>query len=664
MIRTLRHALPALAVAASLAVEGCDDGESQFAASSPPRLQALIAGKTAPLQPNCTLFPPDETRGQIAKHKEIVITNTGAAVGKQIDKLCVKWGWTKANSQFKVTIVQGATKDEAYCASRLPGSMAALAVNTGKLVLDIEYLANESGDTDPLVLTLESNDVEKKIQKYCFGVGSAGTCANVSPSEYKFTNANPAQPPTACFNLTNCGSATLTFQGAEFTTDNSQYEIVEQPNAGEGVPPKGDPLNPDGSKSIKICVRYKPDATAGNEDVILKVSTNASSGPSQVLIGATTQEEAKWWVECADASGKTGYTFSDPTKSESKKCKICNAGPTGLKLQDVKAAAVNTPADDAKVAAAFYCRVVDINGVVLQTSAVNAGKCLDVVCDYTSAGATKPPPANCHISHSSGGGPSGALYLPIQVGGCDTPEWQFAPTPELWLQAKPGASASGTVTVSNQSCAPLQIVTACITSAGYKGKEPCQAPSKNHALDKAFSPVGLAGFGQHALGVVFSPDAKITVKTAQDLLHISYCTGVWASGQCAGGTIETRALNLFGAVAFDGAVTAPTSACQVATAGALKVGAPVAIKNTVPKKGSFENQSFYFRWFVSKRPAGSATWLPEGQQSTDQIDTVKLLPDVAGDYEVVCQVQGVDNQASEKNAWSPQASVQFTVAPK
>ena len=667
-----------LAVGANL-LNACGDDPTKISVTSPPNIVVQVDNKAAPVSPSCVLFTPDETGGQLAKHRQIVITNTGAAVGATIDKLCLKLSATKTNSQFKLSVVSGATKDDAFCSQvhkGLPGAMAALEVSKGKLVLDIEYRANESGDKDPFVLTIESNSgntkgqsetapADVKKQLHCFNVAKTGVCPLLTPTEYSFTNATAGAPPTACFNLQNCSSTdALTFQGAEFGTNNSQYEIIEQPNANEVIPPKGDELNKDGQKSLKICVRYKPDDTPNNEDVTLSVKTNAPTGPVQVLITAKTQEEAKWNVTCSDPTGKTGFYFTDATKAEVKKCKVCNDGPPPLKLQDVKAEATNAN-DDVAVAKALKCRVVDGNGAEQNPYAVNASKCADIVCDYTPPGTGKPPSAACHISHSSAGAPSGAMYLPIAVGGCDTPEMQFGPSPESSLFAKPGATAAGTVVIGNQSCAPLQVVNVCIAAANYKGNEPCQNPSKNHVLETAFSPTGLPGFGVLAIGVKFTPDAKATVKGISDLMHVSYCSGTWAGGACNGGQIVTRALNLQGIISLDGAVTPPVSVCAVqGDAKALKVGTPVTIKNSAPDKGSFKDQTFFFRWIVSKRPAGATTWLPEGQQSTDQTDVVKVLPDVPGDYEVLCQVQGIDNADANKNAWSPLVAVPFTVNPK
>jgi hypothetical protein len=80
----------------------------------------------------------------------------------------------------------------------------------------------------------------------------------------------------------------------------------------------------------------------------------------------------------------------------------------------------------------------------------------------------------------------------------------------------------------------------------------------------------------------------------------------------------------------------------------------------VTNPGSFADKTFYYRWVVAKRPAGSTTWIPEGEQNSDQTPSTKVLPDVPGEYEIVGQAQGYD-EGTSAYAWSPQASVKFTI---
>ncbi len=648
---------------------GCSsDSGGQFEATAAPKIALTIADKTPSAAPKCTNFKPDLTGGQLTDHKQLVIRNTQTDVGKNPPKLCVKWSFTKNNSQLKLTVKSGGDqKDETYCASKgYAGYNAAIPVNGKPLVLEIDYQSNASGDADPMTVTIESNsDAIKNGQvntrKLCFGIDLLGTCAAVFPSEYKFANATKANPPTQCFGVKNCGTAPLVFKGADFETSNAQYQIVEQPNADDTIAPKGDPTNTDGQKELKVCIRYSPDDTPDNEDVTLVVTTNASAdgGKVKALISHTTEAEAKWKVDCSDPNGKIGFFFPEAEKPGKKTCKVINDGPPPLKVQNVAAAPVKSN-DEEAVKSALKCQLFDIEGKPQNPYAVQPGKSADLICEYTPQGAGKPPAAVATFSYSSAGGNSGTMTIPILVGGCDAPSPEFGPT-ELWQMAKPGESSTGSIAVANQSCAGMQLVTACIAPASYKGNEPCQAPSKNHSLEPAFAPVSVSAYGVAVLKVKFAPDAKATTKQISDLLHVSYCNGIWASDKCTG-TIEKRAINLTGAVAFDDKVTPPAVTCGLGGDGTSVTKGNLATITAGVKGGpTFDNQTFYYRFVLSGRPGGATAWISEAQQSTDQQSWTKILPDQPGSYEVLCQVQGVKTDDATTYAWSAQVPVQFTV---
>ncbi|MBM4343865.1 MAG: hypothetical protein FJ100_10880 [Deltaproteobacteria bacterium] len=655
---------------------GCGSDTPPASIYSPPTLAITVADKTPPAAPVCTNFDQDLTGGQVLKHKQITIRNTQADVGAAPAKLCLKWEATKTNTQFKVTVLSGGDqKDDAYCTNSetspfKPGTtgLFAIPVNGKPLVLDVEYKGNESGDSDPVTITISSNSkvVNPKtenpnVRKICFGIAKVGACGAIFPSEYYFANATKANPPTQCFGIKNCGTAALAFKGADFETANAQYQIVQQPNAEDAIAPKGDPANPDGQKEFKVCVRYSPDDSPDNEDVILVVSTNATTdnGKVKALISHKTEAEAKWKVDCSDPTGKLGFFFPEAEKAGKKTCKVVNDGPPPLKIQNVAAVPVQSN-DEEAVNAALKCKLVDIAGTAHDLYSVGPGKSADLVCEYTPQGAGKPPAAVASFSYGSAGGNNGTMTLPILVGGCTAPSPEFGPT-ELWQMAKPGESSTGNIAVANQSCAGMQLVTACIAPASYKGNEPCQAPSKSHSLEPAFAPMSVPAYGVTTLKVKFAPDAKATTKQVSDLLHVSYCNGLWASDKCQG-TIVTRAINLTGAVAFDDKVVPPTVACTLGgDAANLTKGNLVTIQAGAKGGATFDNQTFYYRFVVSSRPAGATSWISEVQQSTDQQSWTKLLPDQPGAYEVLCQVQGVKTDDAATYAWSSQVPVQFTV---
>lgn len=639
-----------LAVAAS----GCSDDGNSLKAESDPAIDVKIDAKAPPSAGLCSNFTPDESRGQLTSRKDIVVRNAGADTGNTAP-LCLSWTSTKANSQFKLNVISGATKDDVAC----PGKMAALKIGA-TLKLEVEYKGNESGDTEPLTLTFTTNDPKKPTLKFCFGLAQLGVVPVLQPSEYSFVNTTAANPATQCFKLLNTGTAGLSFQGASFDPDNSQYELVKVPNSSDVIPPKGDAGNPDGSKFLEICIRYKPDNTKDNEDVTLVVDTNAKPPQVTAKITAKTEAEAVFQVDCSNATGKVAFVFPDPSKKTST-CKVANSGPPPLVLKQVEVQAINAADKDA-VAAAFSAKLVDIGGNPQSTMAIASGKSASLVVTYTAPATGNPPPAQLVVTTSSAGAASANLFIPIEAGGCTIPQApQFGPAPDLWMQAKVGGEATGAVYVANQSCAALQLVNACIAPANTPaGKDPCSAPSKHHSLAKGFTPVPVAPYSTAAIEVVFKP-ADANTLTKNDLLHVYYCTGLWNSGQCTNGQVVSRSLALTGSVAIDTSPKPPTVELSVADDPTkLALNTPVKLAMVVKNGGSFTDKTFYYRWVVAKRPEGSTTWIPEGEQTSDQTPTVKVLPDVPGEYVIAGQAQGYD-ESNSTFAWSPQATVTFTV---
>ena len=631
----------------------CSDDGNALKAESDPAIDVKIDSKAAPAAGLCTNFVPDDSRGQLTFRKYIDVRNSGADTGNTAP-LCLSWTATKVNSQFKLNVVSGATKDETAC----PGMSAALKIGA-TLKLEVEYKGNESGDTAPLTLTFTTNDPKKPSVKFCFGLALLGVVPTLQPTEYTFVNVTPANPGSQCFKLLNTGTAGLSFQGASFDPDNSQYELVKVPNSSDVIPPKGDAGNPDGNKFLEICVRYKPDNTKDNEDVTLVVDTNAKPSQVSAKISAKTEAEAVFQVDCSNATGKVAFVFPDATKKSST-CKVANSGPPPLVLKGVEVQAINA-ADKEAVAAAYSAKLVDIGGNPQATMAIASGKSASLVVTYTAPATGTPPAAQLVVTTSSAGAPSANLFIPIEAGGCSAPQApQFGPAPDLWQQAKVGADKTGTIYVGNQSCAPLQLVNACIAPASYPGKDPCSAPSKNHSLVKGFTPIPVAPYSTAAIEVMFKPADSNTL-TKNDLLHVFYCTGTWTGGQCSNGQVVSRSLALTGSVAIDTSPKPPTVELTVVDDPTkLALNTPIKLAIVVKDGGSFTDKTFYYRWVVAKRPEGSTTWIPEGEQTSDQTPTIKVLADVPGDYVVVGQAQGYD-ESNSTFAWSPQATISFTV---
>lgn len=653
MIKQWQRAGAVAGLAMVAAVSGCSDDGGGYTAESEPRIDVKIDAKTPPPAGQCSNFVPDDSRGQLTYRKYVEIKNTGADTGNN-QPLCLSWTSTKANSQFKLNVISGATKDDAKC----PGKMAALVIGA-TLKLEIEYKANESGDSEPLKLTINHNDPGKSALSYCFGLATVGVQPVLQPSEYTFVNTTSANPASQCFKLLNNGTSALSFQGASFDPSNDQYTLTKVPNASDEIPPKGSAGNPDGSKSLEICVRYKPDATKDNEDVKLVVETNAKPSMVTAKISAKFEAEASFSVDCSNPTGKVAFVFADGGKTTST-CKVVNAGPPPLVLKQAEVQALNAADKDA-VAQVYAVKLLDVSGNPQSIFSAAAGKSASLVVTYTAPASGAPPPAQVVVTTSSAGAPSANLFIPIEAGGCSVPVApQFGPSPELWSQAKVGVESKSAVYVANQGCAPLQLVNACIAPASFKGSDPCSAPSKNHSLANGFVPTLVQPYSTAAVAIAFKP-ATENLMTINDLLHVYYCTGTWSGGQCSGGQIVSRSLTLTGALSTATTPTRPEVSLSVAEdPSKLAMNTPVKLTMAVTSPGSFADKTFYYRWVVAKKPAGSTTWIPEGEQTSDQVPSIKVLPDMPGEYEIVGQAQGYD-EANTTYAWSPQASVKFTI---
>lgn len=426
---------------------------------------------------------------------------------------------------------------------------------------------------------------------------------------------------------------------------------MKQPAPNTVLAASGSAGNPTGGNQLSFCVAYTPDAAPDNDAVALQVSTNAA-GPLEALLTAGPAEARQWRLTCADPAGKAGFHFPDAAKASFAHCSLCNVGAAPFSVT-ANAVAIEQ-ADTAKVAAALTCSAVGNTATGGEPVPVGLGKCVTITCGYTPQPTGPPPNALCTL------GPiSAPVAVPISVGACDSPTLLFGPSAMQWSTAKPGAVATDTVVLANQSCAPLQLISACIASAGYTGAEPCKNPSKTHLLQQPFVPLAMAPMALAPVSVQFTPPLGETGKDIADELHVAYCKGTWTNGACSG-PIVTRTLPLVGRVALT-PLTPPTSGCALLDAKApLHVGHAVALQDTVPNTGSFP-QIQAFRWVVTKRPAGASTWVPPDVHNFDQTDQLTLLPDVAGDYEVRCQAQGIDATTAGNNVWSQFAPLQFAV---
>lgn len=638
------------ALLALLAV-GCGTQE-QFSSEGDPAMDLRVDNKSAPTGSTCTLFQPDTTRGQTKYHKSIVIKNVSTDATKTPLPLCLKWTVQDSNSQLKIT-PPASPPSNTKCADAKAGLGSNVAIS-----FDIEYAPNESGDSEPIKITFESNDPKQPVKTLCFGIAKVGAIPVLEPSECVLSNVTQGSPQPCCFKLLNAGNAPLAYKGAGVDPENAQWVINAQPNADAIIEGKGTPENTDGSKSLQICVKYSPDSTPDNEKATLVVSTNAQPGEVKAAMDAKSEAQATFKVDCSEATGKKIFSFPDPVKA-SAKCKICNEGPPPLKLQNVEVKAyVAAQKDDAK--AAFDAKLVDITGAKQNIYAVSMGKCVDIVVDYTPPATGAGPASYVGFSYSSVG-VSNQGSIPIVAGGCDAAQPDFGPA-KIFAQAAVGETWTGTLAIANQTCGALALTNVCPYDGTYQGKDPCtSAPSKHFTLAKGFATTTLPGYGMLALDVVFKP-ANGNKKTINDALLVQYCPGTYASGKCSVEPVS-RIITLAGTVAFETTPKPPTATTALITpAAGLLAGKPVTVALSVQDPGGFKPDAMKFHWWtISKRPEGSATWLSDDDHGTTGNPVLSIVPDLPGEYEISGQVQMIDAANQSIGAYSPQAKVTFTV---
>lgn len=658
--RGMAATLAFVAVVLAAAMGGCGD-EPDFVTEPVPGIGLSIDTNTV-TGSACSPFQADQTGGQLKYTKKVAIKNSAALLdGSTTSVLCLKTlKFASENKQLKMLNLSGKTSDDKKC----PGAFA--AIPQGKsLNFEIEYKPNaDEEDLRAATLTIESNDIKtpKIVQEFC--IQSVGATICVDSKEITFLNASAANPPVQCVYFSNCGSAPLTYKSAAFGTANSQYTVVDEPNAGTVLPEVGHPENPKGNlKKLKICVKYTPNSTPDDEDGKLVISTSDKSTPNAtVILGAQTQEDSKRQWTCSSASGKLEFNFLGHTAGDKQaKCKVCNDGPAGYAPNSYKVEVHNPQMTTDEIAAIYKVEAfaspagTPHNGLF----SVSAGKCAEFVVTMTHPNTGLPPAGDLVVGFTQANVP-GTDKIPIVVGKCDSGEFAVAPETGMWLQAASGKTAQGTIVVANQGCGPLQLINACVTTSGPVGLSPCDgSPSKYHGIVGGFSSKSIAGSALLPIKIEFHPpDAnKINVN---DLLHLQYCSGKWNANKCDGGSILVRTVNLVGST--DITATPPT--LTISGPAAAKVGSAVKVTGVVtPGKYSDGKNNL---WWITERPHGSTSattsfaWWSANEQTT-ALPAQTFIPDFAGTYVIAGMTQAIDEADASHYAWSAQQTVTIVV---
>jgi hypothetical protein len=655
----------------ALCTAGCGP---DLTAVHPPNIEVrvddkVLALKATPTASDCFLFEQDQTEGQQTYETLVKLKNTGTTDNNRAVKpLClssVVFQKVSDNTQLSMTVVSGKTTDEVNC----KGGFAALAPNA-VLTLKVTYTPKKDFPPDGTANIVISHNVTGKTTpaKFCFGVKSRAATIKLTPPEDTFTNASASNPPEHCYRFTNAGNAPLTYKGAKFETANGQYTITKQPNDGDQIPGNGEPGNLDGKAFLEVCVRYTPNGNPGDENVVLDILSNDATAPiSTVTINADTKAGG-YKISCNNAQNLQGFDFTGANIDKPQTCLIAAEGDAPFVIIATGDAQVEIVAEDPNLAdaanAAYACHVeLPVGNGVPGTVAVAGGKVAGLVCKYTPPSDGSGPPAAHVVVHYKQANVTNDLALPIVIGACESPTLVLGPDPSssLWFLAETGKTASNVAVVANQSCAPLQLVQACVTAANLSSENACDnsnAASQDFTVSlltssgqtAPFSLMSLPKWGLQALQIDFKP--AIAKQSYQSLLHLRYCSGKWESNNCTGGTLVHTTLSLVGV--NDATLKQPKLT--------LAVNGPIALGKAVTIEGKVTDNAWpahNFQWFVRERPTDASGWL-YGVSTNDPL-LGSFVPDHKGKYVIVGQAQTYDDSDPSKMAWTPQATVELTV---
>ncbi|HAN32672.1 MAG TPA: hypothetical protein DCQ06_13840, partial [Myxococcales bacterium] len=475
-----------------------------------------------------------------------------------------------------------------------------------------------------------------------------------------------------CIGFTNGGNAPLVFNSAYMETATKYYSIIEQPNSGTSIAAKGQGDNPKSNpKYLNVCVRVSPDDKSGDYGAKLVIETNDKTNPyAKVTFSVTWEEDNVFKITCGTPDGSLKYDFTGTASGIVEKCcNIYNEGPSGMLINKVEVNPLDLSKQDlaeSLYGVKLYKKLPDgTKDKVALPRSINPSKSLDFCVEYIFPNDNKTTNAEMVVNYSQANIPS-TLQLPVLAGACDTPDLLVSPaaTP-IWLQTKLGGKATKELVIANQSCAPLQVLQACVTQVAARGSD--SNPCGNATLLSAhFGVVDEKGLTQIKpwellpLTVKFEPPNE-KYKTINHFLNIVYCPGAWKGDKCAE-QVVARTVNLTGTVDSDESklYKLPTLKLGAYNDQEAKVGQPFKIEAIAAEGDLPLGQYGAYLWTIKTRPAGSTLWVSNDFQSTD-VPYLTINPDFQGTYVVVGQVQAVDDTNPSKLAWSEQVEFTFEV---
>ncbi len=620
---------------------------SEHAIEAFPQLDVAIEA-----QPGLTswTFSPDLSGGQLEQQAVVRLRNAGQ------DPLTLHEVAFESDNAFLHAVWPGG-------APSFPTTLAAGEIRS----LRIRYAPDSNIDvTGSARLRILSDDPEEPDITLQFVIGTLGPRIAVDMTQLTFINPSAAAPPTACTWFRNVGGADLVFESATLATATPYFQVVQAPPAGATIPALGTPGNPKSKPaSLQVCVRITPGEKGVDYAAKLLLRTNdPKQSIATVSLGVSWPEPSRYHIACADTSGGLGFDFEGvQTGSSERCCTIENEGPSGFVVQKIELRALTAGEQalaDALYAAAPYVEQADGSrqSVSLPRS-ISTGKQLHVCVRYAAPVDGKTANAETIVRFQQDQ-QTDALQLPVVAGDCSTPGLVAAPSSvAVWMGAPVGGSTSRQLLLANQSCAPMQVIQACVSqlaSAGACGKT--AALSAHFSLEPEVGLQSVGPWGTLVLGLQLQPKSDADPDLEQ-YAHVVHCGGSWDGNQCSEPP-STLVLPVHGHIGDD--LPTPTLTLKAASSAPAHVGEPYVVQ-AAAESGAWPIGAYgAYLWYVAERPAGSMLWL-SGEFQTTSAPKLTLKPDLPGSYVVIGAVQAVDPQDQTAFAWSPHATFDFEVAP-
>lgn len=581
-------------------------------------------------------FPADQTGGQLTQQARVLLYNAGGSTLRihSVD-------WLGGNDQMNLqTPALGAWPAELSGSEHLEYQVRyqpdIAVADSGVAQLRIRH--------DGGVLTLS------------FSVAPMGAKACVDAQDLLFINPKPGAPQQQCVTVSNCGDAPFAIGSTAIAPATPYWDVSKSPPTGTMLAPASPNGTPPGS--AEVCVRLTADDPGGDYSATLLIDVDTPARKRLKLsLGVKWLIDNDFAVNCG--AGAVRFDLQDATPGSEAVCTIHNLGEAPLKVSSIAVRAWH--ADQQPLVEQTWSVVARkpnggnrLQGVFV----VGTGNVRELVVTGPDQVGAPPPPAEVVIRFVHGLVPD-VVRIPIAAGDCSLPSAVVSGASSgVFVSAVPGGSATSRIMVSNQSCAPLHLVQACVEPAVTSPDGmPCATllPTADLVISAGDGPQDVAAWRQHGIDVQFSPPVSgPDVSIGQ--LRVVWCAGTWQEGACSG-PLKSRAVPLQGRraqvdeaptvtlVAPQGQPGRPLKTDGVASAGSLPVGA----------QGGW-------RWTLTERPDGSATLIsPDFEVDTPPWTT--LVPDLPGTYAVTATVRAWDATDPTAGATSAPATVLFKVTP-